>query len=125
MKVKLKEDINLKDLKENHWEGCMSWTLQFLEKYYDTKEEFEAEEANEGGYKIYGTNIEKDYIVVNKKCFEIIEEDKKIPEKIEYYHQYDECCVKDKFFQDKIGSLVDEIIIDKINEIIDYLEEKE
>lgn len=55
---------------------------------------------------------------------EILEEEKKIPEKIECYHQYDECVVKDKFYQDKTGSLVDEIIIDKINEIIDYLKSK-
>ena len=55
---------------------------------------------------------------------EILEEEKKIPEQIECYHQYDECVVKDKFYQDKIGSLVDEIIIDKINEIIDYLKSK-
>lgn len=48
------------------------------------------------------------------------EEDKKI-EKIECYHQYDECWAKDKFYQDQKGNLVDEIIIDKINEIIDYI----
>ena len=55
---------------------------------------------------------------------EILEEEKKIPEEIECYHQYDECAVKDKFYQEQKGSLVDEIIIDKINEIIDYLKSK-
>lgn len=54
---------------------------------------------------------------------EIIE-DKKIPEKIECYHQYDEIIVKDKFYQDQQGSLVDEIIIDKLNEVLDYLQSK-
>ena len=55
---------------------------------------------------------------------EILEEEKKIPEEIECYHQYDECVVKDKFYQEQKGSLVDEIIIDKINEIIDCLKSK-
>lgn len=57
--------------------------------------------------------------------FEVIEEDKKIEEinEIEYCHQYDECWVKDKFYKDQKGNLVDEIIIDKVNEIIQVLNE--
>ena len=58
---------------------------------------------------------------------EIIKEDKKIEEinEIEYYHQYDECWVKDKFYKDQKGNLVDEIIIDKVNEIIDYINKED
>lgn len=29
MKVRIKEDINLKDLAENYWNGCQSWTMDF------------------------------------------------------------------------------------------------
>ena len=71
------------------------------------------------------TGKEKDYFSqsLNDEV-EILEEEKEIPEQIEYHHRYDECAVKDKFNQDQKGSLVDEIIIDKINEIIDYLNSK-
>lgn len=58
-------------------------------------------------------------------CLGISEEDEKIEEidEIEYYHQYDECWAKDKFYKDQKGNLVDEIIIDKVNEIIKIINE--
>ena len=67
--------------------------------------------------------LDNDIIELNS-VVEVIEEEKKIPEKIECYHQYDEFVVKDKFYQDQKGSLVDEIIIDKLNEVLDYLKSK-
>lgn len=80
-------------------------------------------------YGLFSDLLDKQYGIFS--CLndevEIIEDtpkEKKIPEEIECYHQYDECVVKDKFYQDQKGSLVDEIIIDTINEIIDYLKSK-
>ena len=67
------------------------------------------------------TLYEVDFSELNDEV-ELIEEDKKIEKinEIEYYHQFGDCWVKDKFYNDQKGILVDEIIIDKINEIIDY-----
>ena len=80
MKIRLKEDINIKDLMENDWEGCHSWTLDFLKQYYGEREIFEAEKVEKGSYRIYGTGIEgnsyEDYIEVNEKCFEELEKKK-------------------------------------------------
>lgn len=73
MKVRIKEDINLKDLAENNWNGCRYWTMDFLKKFYGDNETFEAEATYDDDYKIYSTSIGNDnYIVVNHKCLEEI-----------------------------------------------------
>lgn len=63
----------------------------------------------------------------NENEVEIIEEpqEHKIPEKIEIYNrEYDEDCkyIFDKYCQDIYISKSEEITINKINEILDYLE---
>lgn len=54
---------------------------------------------------------------------EIIEEDKDDIDltEIEVYHQYNECLVKDKYYQEQTGTLVDEIIINNLNNLIRYI----
>ena len=58
------------------------------------------------------------YIKVNKKS--VVEEEKKIPEKIEYYDDSIAWVIDD------VGQLsdVDKVIIDKLNDVIDYLKSK-
>ncbi len=63
MKVKIKENINLKDLAENNWEGCRSDTLSFLDNYYGREKIFEVFAESRNYYIING-------YLVNKKCFE-------------------------------------------------------
>lgn len=75
------------------------------------------------GEYLFGVFLETTTEDFNREV-EIIEEDKKI-EEIEYHHQYDECWVKDKFYKDQKGNLVDEIIIDKVNELIKAINEME
>ena len=57
------------------------------------------------------------YIKVNKKT---VVEEKKIPEKIEYYDDSIAWVIDD------VGQLsdVDKVIIDKLNDVIDYLKSK-
>ena len=77
MKVKIKENINLKDLKENHWYGCRSWTFDFLkENYCDESEIFDVIEREDRDlYKIKNNGIDPDipnddYIYLPKVIFE-------------------------------------------------------
>ena len=55
-----------------------------------------------------------------KEDIEILEEEKKIPEKIEYYDDSIAWVIDD------VGQLsdVDKVIIDKLNDVIDYLKSK-
>ena len=111
MKVKIKENINLEDLKEDRWNGCRYNTMLFLQKYYnETNETFEVKKMS--AMKNYIITIEGKDWAINPKVFEIIEEDKKI-EKLTHN------------FSDYGNEYLYEEVKDKINEIIDYLEEKE
>ncbi len=124
MKVKIKENINLVDLKEDSWNGCKYDTMLFLQKYYDENKTFEVEQMS--GMDNYIIMIEGKDWVINPKVFEIIEEDKKI-KKLDIRNEKN--CKNNwkwKVYGEKHSyniSTPQKIIADKINEIIDYLEE--
>jgi len=72
--------------------------------------------------QMYSNNEHKnicDYAFLNDEV-EILEEEKKIPEKIEYYDDSIAWVI------DGAGQLsdVDKVIIDKLNDVIDYLKSK-
>ena len=66
-------------------------------------------------YKLNNDIIELNSVV------EAIEEEKKIPEKLEI-EKDDNSFIRDKFYNKVYISTQDKIIINKINEIIDYLD---
>lgn len=72
MKVRLKEDINIKDLAKDNWNGCQLDTLHFIADNYKANGEQEVFEVKKR-LDIYLI----DGYVVNPIAFEIIEEDKK------------------------------------------------
>lgn len=65
IKLKLKEHIDLYDLKQNHWNGCQYDTMNFLLEKYNYQEYFIIHQNDKyaGYYKINGKHI-------NEKCFE-------------------------------------------------------
>lgn len=67
IKLKLKEHIDLYELKQNHWNGCQYDTMNFLLDKYSFQEYFiiHQKDIYAGYYKINGRNI-------NEKCFEIV-----------------------------------------------------
>lgn len=79
MKVRLKKDINIKDLAKNYWNGCQMSTLNFIAFNYESDKEQEVFEAKKrrGNYLI-------DNYIVNPIAFEIVEEDKEEKEEEKY-----------------------------------------
>ena len=75
MKVKIKKDINLKDLQDKRWYGSRDWTLDFWKKYYGSNEVFSVKEYDEDLYEIKNNGVDKDYeddeyILLPKVIFE-------------------------------------------------------
>lgn len=80
MKVRLKENINIKDLAEDNWNGCKSSTLDFIELAYKPQGK---QEVFEAGQRSWSENyfieaFDNEYII-NRRALEIIE-DKEIEE---------------------------------------------
>ena len=71
MKVRLKEDINIKDLAKDNWNGCQLDTLLFIAENYKLDKEQEVFEVK----KMWDSYIMDGYIV-NPIAFEIVEENK-------------------------------------------------
>jgi len=79
MKVRLKEDINIKDLAKDNWNGCQLDTLLFIaENYKSDKEQKVFEVKEEFGCYCIGDNV------LNPIAFEIVEEDKEEKEEEKY-----------------------------------------
>ena len=81
MRVKLKEDIRIKELSKNHWYGCRSDTMKFIDLFYNSDHEQDvivATKESDGFYKIITNDGE---YAVTPNAFEIIEEDKEIENK--------------------------------------------
>ena len=110
--------------------------INLLDKIYD-KREVPQKIKYEGiiYYYVEGDNSKNCYFTRPKGCggdwlhfdiadlgkeVEILEEEKEIPEKIEYYDDSIAWVIDD------IGQLsdVDKVIIDKLNDVIDYLKSK-
>lgn len=68
IRLKIKDHIDLCNLAKNYWNGCRSYTLQFLDKYYGKDEIFEIDEYSQDDdcYRI-------DDYYVNKECFDVID----------------------------------------------------
>lgn len=67
IKLKLREHIDLYELKQNNWNGCQYDTMNFLLEKYSYHDYFiiHQKDIYDGYYKINGRNI-------NEKCFEIV-----------------------------------------------------
>lgn len=126
MKVKyVNDNITIKELSENHWNGCKYHTLKFINAA-KINEEYEAKKGYNGNYfKVF---IDNEEYFVNVKLFEIIEEPKKI-EKLDItlettangnLHNY---LMHDG---DKYAvSMPYRVLNDKLDEIINYINSKE
>ena len=79
MKVRLKEDINIKDLAKNCWNGCQMDTLRFIAENYEANGEQEIFEVE----KEWNSYLIGNYIV-NPIAFEIVEEEKEEKEEEKY-----------------------------------------
>lgn len=72
------DNLTIKDLGKNHWEGCQMCTLEFLARYPIGTEFENFEDDSSGSYKIYDNKFfrttDDNWLYVNKKLFEIIED---------------------------------------------------
>ena len=75
---------------------------------------------NEDGLGLFREFLESGYINYIQDDVIVLEEEKKIPEKLEYYDDSIAWVI------DNVGQLsdVDKVIIDKLNDVIDYLKSK-
>ena len=99
-------------------DGCVF----YFNSYYISLENAYLDDEATAWYKIIDITFDKDVEILPEENdeWEDIEE-------LDTYHQLDECIFIDKYYGNITGNLVDEVIADKVNQLIEnqkYLKER-